>query len=110
MRDQEIEMPPVRESQRQFSRARVKLGDVEMIDWGDAALHLEMRLDGLIGGFRELLVHGQVVVDPAYLGFSVQDFAVIDRLLNQSLHVPLCPGAPLHGAAPYSSIDIRTKE
>jgi hypothetical protein len=41
-----------------------------------------------------------VVVNPAYLGSSVQDVAVIDRLFNQSLHGPLCPDAPLHGAAP----------
>jgi hypothetical protein len=48
-----------------------------------------------------------VIMDPPYLRASVQDLAVIDRLLNQSLHGPLCLGAPSRAHSPaWRAIDL----
>jgi hypothetical protein len=64
IRHQEIEEATVGEAQRQFCPPSVKVQDIQIVDGYDPSFDLEVGRDGFLFGVGEVLVHGEVVMDP----------------------------------------------
>ena len=83
---EEIERASVGESQRQLGAAAVELSEIKRVDRRNAPFDVELRRRGRVVVFRKALVNREMVVDAPETDRSSEYFAVVGRLLDESLH------------------------
>ena len=85
--DQQIEPTTVDQVERQFGPAPMAFLYVQAFDGGHAPFNLDIRRDGLAFVVGEVLINGEMVVDPPNRRGSAEDVPVARWLLNYPLHL-----------------------
>lgn len=86
MNEAEVERTTVGQTQGALETEPVKARDVHVIGPGEAALDFEVRRHRL-AGFGEMLIDGEMVVDPSEASALLEQLAIAHRLLDETLHV-----------------------
>ena len=60
----------------------MKVQDIQIVDGYDPSFDLEVGGDGFLFGVGEVLVHGEVVMDPPDVRQSFEDVPVVGRLFD----------------------------
>jgi hypothetical protein len=85
VREPEIKRTTVCKSESQFKAQSMKAWNVERIRAADTALDLQVRRHRL-AFIGEMLIHGEMVVDPSEAAALFKEVAITDGLLDKTLH------------------------